>query len=37
MLDDALSALSAVDVTEDGCEVEIMVDERRATKYAVRT
>lgn len=37
MLNDALSVSSAVDVIEDGCEVEIMVDKRKATKYDIRT
>ena len=36
MLNDALSVSSAVDVIEDGCEVETMVDKREATKYAIR-
>jgi hypothetical protein len=37
VLNDALSVSSAVDVFEDGCEVEVMVDKREATKYAIRT
>ena len=32
MLNDALSVSHAVDVIEDDCEVEIMVDKRKATK-----
>ena len=37
MLNDADSVSSADDVIEDGCEVGIMADERKTTKYAIRT
>jgi hypothetical protein len=37
VLNYALSMSYAVDVIEDGCEVEIMVDKWKVSKYAIRT